>query len=154
MSTTTRPISLHTREPAPAAIALTIRWEISPRALLASPPAAALLNGEAPRLAAAALLWHITSTTARAELALELTDKSHHAIPLTDALPITTIRLPDAGLIHIDAASEGGTDALHLTLRDRAGDSTILFARTPLLANALALPGGVYDAPTLHTRPG
>ncbi len=147
MSATTHPIPLHIREPAPSVLALTIRWEISPRALLASPPAAALLNGQAPRLVAAALLWHITSTTARAELALELTDSSRHSIPLTDALPITTIRLSDADLIHIEVPN-----ALHITLRHTDAPA-ILFARTSLLASPLALPGGVYDAPTL-TRPG
>ena len=144
MSATIRPISLHTREPAPSVLALSIRWEISPRALLASAPAAALLNGEAPRLAAAALIWHISETTARAELALELTDKSRHSIPLAVPTPITINRHSDSNLLHIAAA-----DILHLTLRDHADEPAILFARTSLLAGELALPGGVYDAPAL-----
>ena len=151
MSATIRPISLHTREPAPAARALAIRWEISPRALLACAPAAALLNGQAPRLAAAALVWHVNSNSARAELVLELNDSTRHIIPLTAAIPITTIRQPDSNLIHIDAPAPANT--LHITLREHADKPAILFARTSLFAHPLALPGGVYDAPTL-TRPG
>jgi hypothetical protein len=143
MSATTRPISFLTRDAAPdPALALTIRWEISPRALLASAPAAALLNGEAPRLVSAALLWHIDHASARAELSLELTRSERHSIPLTGPIAATIAR--DSESIHIDADG-----ALHLSLRPTQGDPAILYARTPLLAAALALPGGVYDAPSI-----
>ena len=143
MSAIIRHIPLHAtaREPE---LALAIRWDISPAALLGSATAAALLNGEAPRLVSAALLWHIRGTTARAELALTLTRNERHTIPLTGPLPITTSIT--AGDIHIDAA-----DALHLSLRHGSGDPAILYARTSLLAATLALPGGVYDAPAIVT---
>ena len=155
MSATTRPISLHTREPAPTTarpLALTIRWDISPRALLergrvplaACPP----VTNYNQRPTSAALLWHIDRLSARAELALDLTDAQRHAIPLSPAIPIAITRDPATDLLHIDAA-----DALHLTIRGHADEPILLFARTPLLTGALSLPGGVYDAPTL-SRPG
>lgn len=127
-------------------LALAIRWEISPTALLGSAPAAAMVNGEATRLVSAALVWHIRSTSARAELALTLTRNERHTIPLTDLIPVTTTITSDD--IHIDA-----TDALHLSLRSGEGGPAILYARTPLLAATLALPGGVYDAPAIAPAP-
>ena len=141
MSVINRPISLHATDAEPA-LALAIRWEIAATALLASAPAAALLNGEAPRLVSAALIVHIRSGAARAELALTLTRNEQHTIPLTALIPATIAR--DADDIHIDAG-----DALHLSLRTGTGDPAILYARTSLLGSALALPGGVYDAPAL-----
>ncbi len=141
MSAIIRHIPLHAtaREPE---LALAIRWEISPTALLGSATAVALLNGEAPRLVAAALLWHIRGTTARAELALTLTRNERHNIPLAGPLPITNTIT--SGDIHIYAAN-----TLHLSLRQGEGDPVILYARTSLLATTLALPGGVYDAPAI-----
>lgn len=143
MSVINRPISFHATDAEPA-LALAIRWEIAATALLASAPAAALLNGEAPRLLSAALIVHIRSGAARAELALTLTRNEQHVIPLSGLIPATITH--DANHIHIDAG-----DALHLTVRVDADDPVIRYARTSLLGSALALPGGVYDAPSLAT---
>jgi hypothetical protein len=147
MSATIRPISLNAapnesdRAPFSRHAAIAIRWEINPGALLAS-PGAAILNGEAARLKFCALVWHIDRAAARAELSLELTGNEHHTIALIPPTPIA--RMTADALEAIDAPG-----LLAVTLRYDGARPALLFARTTLLGGTLALPGGVYDAPTL-----
>ena len=144
MSATARPISPCTGARDGAARArrsLEIRWEISPAAVLASQPAAALLNGEAPRLRSCALVWRIEDRFAHAELVLQLAGGELHVIALVGHTPIERHQTP--GIESIDAPG-----ALSLTLRD--DDKEPLYARTTLLTDRLSLPGGVYDGPRLN----
>ena len=142
MPATTRAITAR-REPleAPCAAALAICWTISPTALLAS-PGAAILNGQAAKLRACALVVHVDHAVARAELAVELTTGERTVIPLAAPAPIE--RATDDIIESIEAPG-----LIALTLRTEGDAPAILYARTPLLEHALALPGGVYDAPTL-----
>lgn len=138
MSATLRPISLFTAAGAPAARrTLVIRWEISPNALLAS-PGAAILNGQAAKLRSVALVCRVDESTSRAELALSLTTGESHTIALSENRRIERTAIGDVEHIEVPGLL---TLAMH--------DEQILYARTPLLTQALALPGGTYDGPAI-----
>lgn len=138
VSTTLRPISLFPTAPAPAArLALVIRWDISPTALLAS-PGAAILNGQAAKLRSVALICRVDDSTSCAELTLNLITGESHTITLSENRRIQRATIGD--IEHIEAPGLL-TLALH--------DDRILYARTPLLTQVLALPGGTYDVPAI-----
>jgi hypothetical protein len=119
--------------------AVAIRWEIGPRALLAS-RGAAMFNGEAWRVRACAVVIEIGPDGAGAALELLLADGGRKRMPLAAR----------AGVSH---ASERGLESfaadgiVEATLREGGEEIELLYARTPVLERVLGLPGGVYDAP-------
>lgn len=122
---------------APARRVMTLRWEISPRALRrAAVPAVAAMNGQAEKIAAAWLEWRIDEDHASARLVLEI-GEDDMVIPVAEA----------HGNWIIDDASEldHGVfgDALVLSVRGH----TPVYVKTRLLDEVLGLGGGVYDIP-------
>ncbi len=117
--------------------ALAVRWEISASALLVS-PGAAILNGQAAKLRACALVVRVERDVARAELDLELVGGEKSVIALGNAARVEWWE--EGGMVAIDAAG-----VVAMTLR---GDE-VMYARTPVLAGVLGLMGGVYDAPVV-----
>ena len=149
MSATTRHIPLHRLGSRPApnapAPALAIAWAISPRALVAAPAAAALLNGHAARLVACVLVWTIDDETASAWLELTVAGGERDGLVLVERGAVVRVEDAGAGLVHIDVPG-----LLRATLRPGPDGVEILFARTTLLNARLGLPGGVYDRPELN----
>lgn len=119
--------------------AITVRWEISPRAIRHAPvPVIAAMNGQAEKIATARLEWRIDEDRASARLVLEI-NEDDHVIPLAEA----------RGSWLVDEVSqlEHGTfrDELVVSMR---GDE-LVYVRTRLICQVLALSGGVYGAPRL-----
>ncbi|HMN42457.1 MAG TPA: hypothetical protein PKE29_16575 [Phycisphaerales bacterium] len=120
-----------------APVGIAVRWEIGAGALLVS-PGAGVLNGQAARLRACALVVRVEGDVARAELEVELTGEGRSVVSLGTAGPVE--RGESGGVVWVDAP---GVVALTV----RAGE--VLYARTPVLERVLGLAGGVYDAPVL-----
>lgn len=117
--------------------AMTLRWEISPRAIRHAPvPAIAAMNGQAEKIATARLEWQVNDDRAIARLVLEI-GEDDVVIPLADVRGAWVV---DAigGCAH----GEFG-EVLAVTVRNDA----IMYARTRILSEALGLSGGVYDSP-------
>jgi hypothetical protein len=124
--------------------ALAVRWEISPSALLES-RSAAILNGQAARLRACALVMRVDERAVRAELALELAGGEYSRLTLTEAMPV--VRTVRESIATCDAAG-----VLTLVVRTVGERCELLYANTSVLCELLGLPGGVYDAPGLEPR--
>jgi hypothetical protein len=141
MPATAHQLPQHSTSDTAAPAAITIRWEISPTALLAS-PGAAILNGQASKLKACALLVHVDGAAVRAELACDLTTGEQSTIVL--GVPASLERSENDSLESIAAAG-----VLSLSVRNGGHGPELLYARTPLLTETLSLPGGAYDAPAI-----
>lgn len=117
--------------------AMTLRWEISPRAIRHAPiPAITAMNGQAEKIAAARLEWRIDDDHASARLVLEI-GEDDLVIPIAEATGSWVADDP-GGFAH---AAFG--DLLAVTVR--GGEP--VYVRTRLLDEVLGLRGGVYDTP-------
>lgn len=144
----------------PCVAAVTLRWDISPRAMVAAGAGARLLNGHAATLKTCALMLHVQGLDGQgpclvhARLELAQSGGRKDAIPLTE-LPgvLATLDVDsETGYLNVDAPG-----LLSLTLRARGAGAgrggnvpALRFARSALLADRFGLPGGVYDAPVLE----
>jgi hypothetical protein len=118
---------------------LTLRWQISPHAIRRSPLAViAAMNGQAEKIARAALVWHIAERFAAATLVLEV-GEDDLTIPLHTATGRWTADAA-TGFEHADFG-----ELLRVSLRD----GQLAWARTSALDHTLALRGGVYEGPTV-----
>jgi hypothetical protein len=124
-----------------------VRWPISAPALLGS-PAAARLNGHAPRLASCELTLRVLieagHAAVHAALDVTLSGGERESIPVLSPGGAPAQVLDEGSRVHVDAPG-----VLAATLLRTPDGLTLAYARTPLLAATLGLPGGVYDAPTL-----
>lgn len=106
-------------------------------------------RGEAAALAAGAtsarLVWTITTSRegvhAVCRLEVEQADRSEH-LTLVERAAVSLTTDPDGAHEHVEIPS-----LLSLTLQ--SGNRELVYAKTSVLTNHLALPGGVYDAPTI-----
>ncbi|MCC6321860.1 MAG: hypothetical protein IT438_10555 [Phycisphaerales bacterium] len=116
--------------------ALVVRWEISPSAIRCSPlPEVAAMNGQAERIGRATLEWRVEDDIASAALRLEI-GEDDAIVPLVAEARASVVR--DGEWVHIEVDDR-------LTASER--DGRVVYAQTTLLAAALGLSGGVYEAP-------
>lgn len=140
------------RLPGPAVASVTLRWDVSPRALTAAGAGARLLNGHAATLRSCSLVVRVQGLDGRggcvahARLDLRMAGGQTDSIPLTELPGVSATLDIDAATDCLNVEAPG---VLSLTLRTREA-LALRFARTPLLTDRLGLPGGVYDAPGLE----
>ncbi len=136
---------------------LAIAWEISPRSLKSS-QGAVVLNGHASRLRTARVIADVEIAggpdavsgccTARVRLIAGLDGGGADSIDLSGPHigswafdePSHRLLLDVPGVLHAVAQCD-----------DTLAATRVVYARTRALTRTLGLPGGVYDAPTLHT---